>query len=122
MAEGISNDGLPQSAGMAPEALTLPFQLYAALVIAATYRRTGLSNVAVAMLVMPVPTWKVDGITIQPGDELVLVQAADLASVNQPRAGDYLVETVSNLRRDVVVAQLDLSRQIWSLVARKNFS
>jgi hypothetical protein len=102
-------------------AATLAFELYAEVVVAGSYYRSAQSHAAVAMLVTPVPARRVDGTIVLPGDELVFIQAADLVSIDQPRAGDYVVETVTSLRRDVIVAQLDLSRQLWSLVARKVF-
>jgi len=45
-----------------------------------------------------------------------------LTGIDQPRAGDYVVETSGNLRRNIIVSQLDLSRTLWSLVGRKTFA
>jgi hypothetical protein len=120
MLSGGNNTALNVTA-LAREAVTLVFELYAEVVLAGTYYRSAQSHTAVSMLAMPVPVARVDGTVIKPGDELVLIQAADLTAIEEPRAGDYVVESVTSLRRDVIVAQLDLSRQIWSLVARKVF-
>ena len=109
-----------QNLGQSASALV--FQLYAEAVVAATYYRAADKSVAVSLLALPVPTAKVDGITIKPGDELLLILATDLMGIDQPRAGDYVVETVGNLRRNIIVSQLDLSRTLWSLVGRKTFA
>ena len=103
-------------------ASALIFQLYAEAVVAATYYRAADKSAAVSLLALPVPAAKVDGLTIKPGDELLLILAADLTGIDQPRAGDYVVETNGNLRRNIIVSQLDLSRTLWSLVGRKTFA
>ena len=117
----FSNPNSLRLQNLGQSASSLIFQLYAEAVVAATYYRAVDKSAAVAMLALPVPTAKVDGTTIQPGDELLLILATELTSIDQPRAGDYVVETTGSLRRDIIVSQLDLSRTLWSLVGRKNF-
>ncbi len=54
-------------------------------------------------------------VLIQPGDEKVLVRAAELAGITSPVAGDYLVEATSGQRRDVLAAKLDATGLLWTL-------
>lgn len=44
----------------------------------------------------------------------VLIRAADIVSVSAPGAGDYIIETATGLRRDVVTALRDPTGQVWS--------
>ena len=103
---------------MARTQIELLFAVWGQVVVAGTYYR-GATNATVAMIVMPINPAMADGTTILPGDEKVLIQAKDLTGLTEPRAGDYVVETVSGLRRDVVVAQQDMTRQLWTFFARK---
>ena len=54
-------------------------------------------------------------VVIQPGDEKVLVRAADLALIIAPGEGDYLVELATAQRRDVMSARLDAAGLLWTL-------
>ena len=54
-------------------------------------------------------------VVIQPADEKVLVRAVDLALIISPGNGDYLVETLSGQRRDVLSARLDAAGLLWTL-------
>ena len=118
----LTNPNSLRLQSLGQSASSLLFQLYAEAVVAATYYRAADKSAAVSMLALPVPTAKVDGLTIKPGDELLLLLAADLSGIDQPRAGDYVVETSGNLRRNIIVSQLDLARTLWSLVGRKTFT
>lgn len=51
---------------------------------------------------------------IQPGDEKILIRASDLVSISSPGAGDYLTETVSGQRRDVLSGRLDTTGEFWT--------
>ena len=97
------------------------FALYAEFLDQANYFRAGEQLAAPAFLVMPVPAALVDGTTVLPNDERLLFDAAELADVDQPRPGDYLVEPDSGLRRDVITAHVDVTGTIWSLVTRRVF-
>jgi hypothetical protein len=59
---------------------------------------------------------------VQPGDEQVFIDAVALSGVTNPQPGDYLLETASGLRRNIIVAQLDLTRTLWTFVARRVFT
>lgn len=54
-------------------------------------------------------------VVIQPGDDKVLVRAAELTAIPSPAAGDYLVEATSGQRRDVLAAKLDATGLLWTL-------
>ena len=117
-----SNPNALRLQSLGQSASSLVFQLYAEAVVAATYYRSVDKSAAVSMLALPVPVARIDGQIIQPGDELIYIQAPDLAGIDQPRPGDYVIETAGNLRRNIIVTQLDLSRTMWSLIGRKTFS
>ena len=97
------------------------FEYYAEFLVAGTYHRGDAASAAVAFLVGPVPTSQLFGSKIDPNDEQILIDATDMAALVNPQPGDYLVETESGLRRDVVTAQLDMTRTIWTLIARRVF-
>lgn len=107
---------------LASGAVTLLFELYAEVVIAAHYHRGAEVNLPVTMLVTPVSTSLIDGVTVKPGDETLYIQAADLATVTEPRSGDYVIEDTGSLRRDIIITHLDPTRTMWTLVGRKVFS
>ena len=54
-------------------------------------------------------------VLIQPGDDKVLVRAAELAGIPTPATGDYLIEATSGQRRDVLAAKLDATGLLWTL-------
>jgi hypothetical protein len=105
----------------AQEAVGSVFTLYAEFVVAASYMRSGGVLATVHVLVMPVPPDVVDGTTVLPNDERVLLDAQELTAVDQPRPGDYLVQTSNSLRRDVVTAHLDVTGTLWTLATRRVF-
>ena len=105
----------------AAQAFGTLFSHYAEFLVAGTYCRTGATPVAVKFLVMPVPADRVDGNEVLPNDEQLLLDAAELAAVNQPRPGDYVTQTSNGLKRDVVTAHLDVTGTLWTVVARKAF-
>ena len=51
---------------------------------------------------------------VQPGDEKVLIRSSELVSISSPGAGDYLTETVSGQRRDVLSSRLDATGEFWT--------
>jgi hypothetical protein len=103
----------------AQQAVGTLFATYAEFLVLGHYFRTG-SNLATArFLVMPVPPALVDGTIVQPNDERLLFDAVELAAVDQPRPGDYVVASANSLRRDIVTAHLDVTGTYWAMVARK---
>lgn len=53
-------------------------------------------------------------VVFQPGNEKALVRAAELASIGAPAAGDYLIESATGQRRDVLGAYLDPTGLLWT--------
>jgi hypothetical protein len=107
---------------IAAQSLSGVFAYYAEFLVAGTYNRGDGTSVPVAFLVMPLPADLLPGGTVQPNDEQIFIQADALASVTNPRPGDYLVETDGGLRRDVVVAHQDMAGTFWTIVARRVFA
>jgi len=69
------------------------FVMYAEFLVAGNYLRGGTNLATPKFLVLPVPPALVDGTIVQPNDEKLLFDAVELASVDQPRPGDYVVAT-----------------------------
>ena len=103
------------------------FNLGPELVRACTYYRpasfapaTGLSPVAestagCSAFIAPFRPQELGTVSIQPGDEKVIIRAAELDSISSPAPGDYLVESANSLRRDVAtVPRLDPSGLLWT--------
>ena len=61
----------------------------------------------------------IDGTVVQVGDERLIVRAGELSSITSPGAGDYLIETVSGIRREVIAARLDATGSFWTVQARR---
>ena len=95
------------------------FEYYAEFLIAGTYHRDA-TTAEVAFLVEPVPA-RLVGSVVMPNDEQLFIDAAAMAGLVNPQPGDYLVETESGLRRNVITAHLDLTRTLWTVVARRVF-
>ena len=53
-------------------------------------------------------------VVFQPGNEKALVRAAELAAIGAPAAGDYLIESATGQRRDVLGAHLDPTGLLWT--------
>ena len=53
-------------------------------------------------------------VALQPGNEKALVRASELAAIGAPAAGDYLIESVTGQRRDVLGAHLDATGLLWT--------
>ena len=96
------------------------FALYAEFLVASEYQRDGEALATPRFLVMPVPAELVDGTIIQPNDERLLFDAAELTTVNQPRPGDCVVQATGGLSRNIITAHLDVTGTYWAMVARKN--
>ena len=59
---------------------------------------------------------------IQPGDDKVLIRAAELAGIPSPATGDYLIEITSGQRRDVLAAKLDATGLLWTLQTARSLN
>jgi hypothetical protein len=46
--------------------------------------------------------------------ERLLIRATDINTISAPAAGDYIVQTSSGVRHDVISASLDPTGQVWS--------
>ena len=64
----------------------------------------------------------IDGSAVLLGDEKCFVRAGELASITLPGASDYLTETISGLRREVIAARLDPTGSFWVIQARRSAS
>jgi hypothetical protein len=109
---------------IAAQSLSGVFAYYAEFLMAGTYNRGTDSGgpVPVSFLVMPVPSDLLPGGTVQPNDEQIFIQSDALASVTNPRPGDYIVENAGGLRRDVIAAHQDLAKTFWTIIARRVFN
>lgn len=61
-------------------------------------------------------------VVIQPGDEKVLVRAAELTGITAPASGDYLVEASTGQRHDVLAAKLDATGLLWTLQTARSLN
>ena len=107
-------------------ALDILFNVAGELVRGATYYRpasfssaTGQTaateqTAAVQMLVTNYRLSDSPNVTFQPGNEKTLVRASELAAITAPAAGDYLIESATGQRRDVLTARLDATRLLWT--------
>lgn len=107
--------------------LDILFNVAAQLVRDAVYYRpasfsaaTGLTTsaeqtAAVKALIANYRPQELGTVVIQPGDDKVLVRAAELTAIPSPAAGDYFVEAVTGQRRDVLAAKLDATGLLWTL-------
>jgi len=75
----------------------------------------------VAFLVAPVPANLLVGDNVDPNDEQLFIDADDMETLVNPQPGDYLIETASGLRRNVITAHLDMTRTMWTLLVRRVF-
>lgn len=52
---------------------------------------------------------------VSPGTEMVIVRASELTTITDPYAGDFIIENMTNLRRDIHAARLDVSCEFYTL-------
>lgn len=76
-------------------------------------------SAAVKALVGSYRSGDIDGTVVQVGDERLVIRAGELASITAPGAGDYLIETLSGIRREVIAARLDPTGSFWTVQARR---
>jgi hypothetical protein len=72
-------------------------------------------------IIRPVPARFVDGADVKAGDSVVLIPAAQMASVPNPAAGDYLLTLGGEHRWDVLSGQLDASQVLVRLIVRRAY-
>ena len=107
-------------------ALDILFNVAGELVRGATYYRPASFSSATgqtaateqtATVQMLVTNYRVSDsptVVFQPGNEKALVRASELTSITAPAAGDYLIETATGQRRDVLAARLDATGLLWT--------
>jgi hypothetical protein len=61
----------------------------------------------------------IDGSSVLVGDEKCFIRAKELADITMPGQGDYLTETISGIRRDVIAARQDPTGCFWIIQARR---
>ena len=98
------------------------FEYYTEFLVAGDYHRGGSSPVSIKFLVMPLPAALLYGNKVDANDEQVFIEAAQLGGLTNLQPDDYLIETTGGLRRNVITAHLDLSRTVWTLIARRIFA
>ena len=64
----------------------------------------------------------IDGSAVLLGDEKCFIRSGELASITLPGASDYLTETISGQRREVIAARLDPTGSFWVIQARRSAS
>ena len=63
----------------------------------------------------------IDGSSVQVGDERLLIRARELQDVPMPGAGDYVIEVLTGLRREVIAARLDPTGTFWTIQGRRSY-
>jgi hypothetical protein len=97
------------------------FEFYSEFLVAGTYHRGDAASATVDFLIAPVPANLLVGDNVEPNDEQIFIDADDMSALVNPQPGDYLIETASGLRREVITAHLDMTQTMWTLLARKVF-
>ena len=92
-----------------------------------TESNTGTGLLTMAALYAPVKalfvdyhSQDIDGSTVLLGDEKCFIRAGELSTITLPGVGDYLTETISGLRREVIAARLDPTGSFWVIQARRS--
>jgi hypothetical protein len=113
--------------GIVASGLAAMFSLGSQLVKAATYTRpptysssTGLQTsaeitVSCSIFAVSIQSGEFGLVVVQPEDDRVFIRASELTGIPSPQVGDYITETVSGLRRDVVsIPKTDPTGQLWT--------
>jgi hypothetical protein len=120
--------------GIVGDAVDSMFDLGSEFVKAATYTRPPTFNpangqtqtleqtAAVTIFAVNFRPRELGLVSIQPGDEKIYIRASELASITDPIEGDYVIETVSGLRRDILSARLDQSGTLWTFQCTRGFN
>ena len=112
--------GGPPQTDIASAQADILFNAFSSLALQATYTH-GTETATVWFLISPMPLFLTNGMGyFQPGDEQILIRAADLAGLSGLTNGDTLVTTVGGVSRWVVaIPQLDPTRQMYTMQTRK---
>src|SRR3954465_15060589 len=62
----------------------------------------------------------IDGSAVLVGDEKCFIRASELTAITSPGSGDYLTETISGMRREVVAARMDPTSVFWMMQVRRS--
>jgi len=62
----------------------------------------------------------IDGSSVLLGDEKCFIRSGEMASITLPGPGDYLTETISGLRREVIAARQDPTGSFWIIQVRRS--
>ena len=111
--------------------LDLAFELAGELVRDCIFYKTesnaGTGRLTMAALYAPVKalfvdyhSQDIDGSAVLLGDEKCFIWAGELASITLPGTGDYLTETISGMRREVIAARMDPTGSFWMIQARRS--
>ena len=114
-------EGKPSLRTVAQNTCGKLFEYYSEFLILGTYHRGDSASVPVAFLTQPLPTSNWVGDHVEPNDEQVFIDAADLASLTALQPMDYLVENATGIRRNIITAHLDMTGTLWTFIARKVF-
>jgi hypothetical protein len=58
-------------------------------------------------------------ITVLPGAELLIIRASELLSIPDPTEGDYFVETLTGIRRNIRFGRLDFTGEYYSFQSER---
>ncbi len=119
---GLQNIVVPQ--------LDLAFDLAGELVRDCVFYKTesgaGTGLLTMAALYAPVKalfvdyhSQDIDGSAVLLGDEKCFIRSGEMASITLPGPGDYLTETISGLRREVIAARQDPTSSFWIMQVRR---
>jgi hypothetical protein len=82
----------------------------------------GALNAPVKALCADYHSQDIDGSSVLLGDEKCFIRSGEMASITSPGPGDYLTETISGLRREVIAARQDPTGSFWIMQVRRSAS
>ena len=72
------------------------------------------------MLVLGYRPFELGNITESADNEKIIMRAGELAGIDTPAPGDFLIETASGQRRDILAAKADHLGEYWLFQARRS--
>ena len=110
--------------GAVQRALAQIFALTDLVKVATYFRPTSFSSTTgqvtanevsapVTVLMGQIPLLPLAAIGLQLGDDKAFIRASELTVIPLPTQGDYFVESASGQRRDVLLARLDPTGELW---------
>lgn len=60
----------------------------------------------------------VDGTNIRSGDKRIMIQASEMAAIGTPQSDDFITETASGERWDIIDISYDVTRCLWVIQGR----